>query len=117
MHGFCVFAGLGPSICAAHVWRSLGGVHSGDPGWEARVLPRYAVTTACILGFDYTSNCFLANELFRYAVTTAVFAGALRALYAFSISLSRKDVMLPQRESQSESVWHLCKASTRGKAG
>ena len=23
MHGFCVSAGLGPSICAAHVWRSL----------------------------------------------------------------------------------------------
>ena len=22
MHGFCVSAGLGPSICAAHVWRS-----------------------------------------------------------------------------------------------
>ena len=50
MHGFCVSAGLGPSICAAHVWRSLGGVHSGDPGWEARVLPPCVATPA---GFFY----------------------------------------------------------------
>ena len=34
---------------------------------------RCAVTTACILGSDYTSNCFLANELFRPVRARRVF--------------------------------------------
>ncbi len=34
---------------------------------------RCAVTTACILGYDYTSNCFLANELFRPVRARRVF--------------------------------------------
>ena len=39
----------------------------------ANELFRYAVTTACILGSDYTSNCFLANELFRPVRARRVF--------------------------------------------